>query len=277
MQDLVDGIYVINMDKDTQRLTEFSQVMANSGWSFKRQAAVNGKQLLTRRPETVSTTERALYDEHIRLRHKYVRSLTWLSHGEIGCLLSHVILWEKVATDPTLNRIAIFEDDARTHLDGTTVDRHVTELYQYLSQENIPEPDVLYLGKALDDCLNYEKVVGHVYRSVHPLCLHAYIITKKGAQRLLDMAPYLEAIDIIPIRAIAKGKIDTMVFHPSLFFQDIFGTTSNLRQLKRALNNTTECIVSQQYISESTWTYLVIIIIGLIAVIILFSIYHNRL
>lgn len=278
MNSIVDGVYVINMGKDRDRLLEFDQIMKKFKWEYTRLEAVNGRKLLNPWPDTVCSTERDILVEQMRLKKQYVNNLTWLSKAEIGCLLSHVTLWEKVATDPNLNRIVIFEDDARTHIDGDTVVQHLSEFYQHIRDNNMElqkEPDMLYLGKALDDCLSYTKVIGHVYKSIHPLCLHAYIITKAGAQKMLSMAPFRDAIDIVPIKAIKAGLIDVMVFHPSIFFQDIFGTTSNLRQMKGALNNITECIVAQKYISEDTWLYLIILFIGLAAVIALFLMTHR--
>lgn len=269
----INATYVINMDADSDRLLEFHSMMSNSNWSYIRHPAINGKQLLNSAQDQDP--------KQVQLYNKYIKILTWLSASEIGCLLSHVSLWEKVATTPNLQRILIFEDDARTHTDGNTIKRLIIDFYDYLDQNNISEPDMLYLGKSLDYCMNYEKVWGNIYKSTHPLCLHAYIITKPGAQKLLAMAPYAEAIDMIPIKAIEEKIIDVMTFHPSLYFQDIFGlpiggqvsdlgTNSNLRKLRSAMNNTTECIVPQQHVTGDTWYYVIIISIGLVAALLLF-------
>lgn len=250
---VVDATYVINMEADVERLQVFDSQMAQLQWPYQRFPAVNG---------------RTLTDTGFKAT--YVHKVTWLKPSEVGCLLSHVSLWKKVAEDPTLNRIAIFEDDARTHMEGESVLRMVSDLYTHFQTHKIPEPDMLYLGKSLDDCMQYQKVWNNVYTSTHPQCLHAYIISKRGAQQLLSMAPYFEAIDMVPIKAIEAGKIRVMAFHPSIFFQDVFGTTSNLRSLASAINNTCECRVSQQYIGGDTWYYVIIVIIALIAALILF-------
>lgn len=270
MESIIDDTYVINMDSDTHRLVEFSNMMAQSNWNFTRYPGVNGKHLLSSWKDINDEKTYQTLKSQLLAKKKYVQSVTWLSPSEIGCLLSHVSLWEKVANDETKNRIAIFEDDARTHLDGDTAYKLLSGFYHHLETNNIPEPDMLYLGKALDNCMNYEKVWDNVYTSTHPLCLHAYIITKRGAQKLLAMAPYGLAIDMIPIKAIEKKIINVMAFHPSLYFQDVFNNTSNLRSLKGAINHTTECLVSQQHVTGDTWHYLIVIVLALIAVIILF-------
>ncbi|CAH6419409.1 Glycosyltransferase family 25 (LPS biosynthesis protein) [uncultured virus] len=297
---IVDSSYVINMNADIDRLKEFNDMMGDS-WPFIRHPAINGKVLMSNhdtrdlleiqqdssikspicpsnlQPELVHdknqkvpTSEALLLEKQWALKKKYVRNLTWLNPSEIGCLLSHVTLWEIVANDPDKNRIAIFEDDARSHVDTTTVLCTVSNFYKYLEQSGIPEPDMLYLGKALDDCMSYEKVWNNVYKSRHPLCLHAYIITKTGARKLLSMAPYIVAIDMVPVKAIEQNLITAMAFHPSIYFQDIFNTTSNLRNIRSAINITTECLVTQQHITGDTWHYTAIIIIGIIAALILF-------
>lgn len=273
MESLLDGIYVINMDTDTARLEQFDSMMTTCNWKYSRHAAVNGKKLKKLKFNNVNQNEREQLQYQLNMKNKYVGGLMFLSDGEIGCLLSHVSLWESIANDPTKNRVAIFEDDARTHLDGNTIQQLLTDFYTYLDNNNIPEPDMLYLGKALDDCMSYEKVWGNVYKSKHPLCLHAYIMTKQGAQKLLKTAPYSKAIDVVPIKAIEKGIINVMVFHPSLFFQDIFGNKSNSRKLTEAINITTECLVFQQHITDETWQYLIVIFIGLLATIILFVLF----
>ena len=278
MESILDGTYVINMDSDAGRLVDFNSMMASSNWNYERFPGINGKKVISDGNYSAVNSQTNTIDadrlQTLRaMKNKYVRYVTWLTASEIGCLLSHVSLWEEVANNPNNHRIAIFEDDARTHVDGNTIRQLLSDFYSHLRDNNIPEPDMLYLGKALDDCMNYEKVWGNVYVSKHPLCLHAYIITKSGAQKLLKMAPYSLAIDMIPIKAIKQGIINVMAFHPSIYFQDVFNNMSNLRQLKYAINHTTECMVSQQHVSSDTWYFIFIIAIGLIAIIILFAIY----
>lgn len=269
MEAILDRTYVINMDADISRLQEFNTMMTACNWNYTRFPAVNGKKL---KAMTNYTTEAINSDEDI-MRKKYVATATYLSNSEVGCLLSHALLWEEVANDPNLNRVAIFEDDARSHVDGHTIQQLIIDFYHHITHNDIAEPDILYLGKALDDCMSYKKVWGNVYESIRPICLHAYIITKQAAQRLLAMAPFTIAIDLVPIQAIQEGTITAMVFHPSIYFQDVFGTVSNLRKLAGAINQTTECIIAQQHITNETWQYSYIVIIGLVTAILLFILF----
>lgn len=270
MENIVDFTAVINMDKDTQRLEEFNSMMIASNWNYSRKSAINGRKLLSTCVGLDTPQELRI---ETALMKKYVATDAWMSPSEIGCLLSHVSLWEDLVNDPQKNRIAIFEDDARTHISGNTVLELLTEFYTHLNDNNIEEPDILYLGKALDDCENYKHVWKNVYRSKHPLCLHAYIITKIGARKLLNLAPYKEAIDLIPVRGANKNLVNLMVFHPSIYFQDVLNNGSNQRGLGLSLNITAECLISQQHLAPDTWSYVAILIIGLIVVIILFVVF----
>ena len=247
MDIVVDEIYLVNMDKETKRLQDFDKMMTSVHdttycWKYIRVPGVNGKALAELNSNIcyrdnndglqLINCKSTLYhpEDMPKLKQRYINEINWLTLPETGCLLSHVILWEKVANDDNLQRIAIFEDDARTHTDIITINKLLTELYQHFKDNNIPEPDLLYLGKALDDCMNYTHVYGNVYNSTHPLCLHAYIITKSGARKLLEKIPYNAAIDLIPIYEIQNKRLTAMVFHPSIYFQEVLNTTSSLRQ-----------------------------------------------
>lgn len=291
---LIDETYVINMDKEIGRLIAFDSMMNSDDtspvtlpgalhWKYTRMPAINGRDL----NKGVTTVYRTCEDDIqlfncqstitpeniIVLKEKYLTPNNWLAPGEVGCLLSHVFLWERVANDPALNRIVIFEDDARTHVDLVTIHKLIANLYEYLHNSHIPEPDMLYLGKALDECTRYEQIWKNVYRSYHPLCLHAYIITKDGARKLLRRLPYDVPIDLVPIHAIADKGLDVMTFHPSLYFQDIINNTSSLRELGKALNLMTECLVDEQHISNYGMKFLIALLIAFVAVLILYLIY----
>lgn len=242
--------FVINMDQNTERLEHFDQMMKSLSLPYTRFPAVDGK--------TVAPEE----------KRKYFTSFSWLRKSEVGCGLSHLRLWEKLVKEDK-ECFLIFEDDARTHVSGETL----KQLLQDFDKNVKEKPDILYLGKSLDKCDLYEHVHGKVYKSQHPLCLHAYIITKVGALKLLNLAPYSTAIDLVPVRASEKEIVNLMVFHPSLFFQDILSETSNLRSLRSALNNTSECLVRHQFVPKDDWCLVVPFIVLLVLAVIVSLIY----
>lgn len=262
MNSLVDRIYLINLDKDYERLNVFDQLMNKFGWEYQRFSAIRGKE------HRNNFHTRSLAD-------KYIGGFTYLSHAEVGCMLSHLSLW-KLLQDSEWERILIFEDDANTNLDGSTIENYLRDFYSYLQENEIQEPDMLYLGKALDRCADYTRVWKNVFNSSHPLCLHAYIINRKGVEVLLNRAPFRRAIDVEPIRAIEAGELNVMAFHPSLFYQDVFTWNSNLRS--DTMNLTAECLMAHQYTDEQTMNYIIgaMVILILIILILIVSIFQPK-
>lgn len=240
--------YVINLDKDKDRLQEFDDMMKSLEWKYERFPALKYSK-----------------EEHADIFKKF----SFLKESQKGCTVSHLALWKKLL-ESNHERMMIFEDDARTHLRGETLKQKIDEIYAYLQEKNIPEPDILYLGKALDRCSEYEHVKDFVYISKHPVCLHAYIITKKAVQTFLEMIPYSRAIDIIPIIASDEEKSVLMVFHPSLFFQDRIHTFSNLTGSSHSMSSFCECVIPMMPTSQEDHVFIVWSILIFILLLILF-------
>ena len=92
-------VYVINMADNTTRMAKAAAALNAQGIAFERFDAVVGA--------TVSAAELArVYDPAAnKTRFRYP-----LLPGEIGCYLSHLALWEKIANGPGAGAI-ILEDD----------------------------------------------------------------------------------------------------------------------------------------------------------------------
>ncbi len=221
----VDNIYVINMDKDVERLKLFMNLMKD--WS----------------PIRFSAITKDLDENQSLLKEEFISKITLMSYGEIGCFLSHVSLW-KMLVESDMKRILIFEDDAKTFLPLEKVRVMIDDLYNYFDLNNIEEPDILYLGKSHDECSRYEKIMGDVYRNFKPLGLHAYIITSQGAEKLLSQKRNFSPVDKLIINKKKKLGLEFMTFHPSLFFQDSMTFSSNLRSDPVSYSHYNECKVS---------------------------------
>lgn len=250
MKNIVDKIFLINLDKDVKRLEEFDQYMKKNNFEYERFSAINGR--------NATSEVKDLFDQ-------YISFPTFLTYAEKGCLLSHVTLWQKLVNDPDLNRILIFEDDARTYIPGEEIENLLNDFYNNVKVED--QPDMLYLGKALDQCQKYQKVHNNVYLTQHPLCLHAYIITKKGASTLLKEMPYSKAIDVVPIKAIEAKKIKAMTFHPSLFYQDVINNKSNLANTR--FNLCSECDQNTTS-NQDPYLFLILLIILILLFLLVF-------
>lgn len=261
MEQFFHGTYVINMDKNYQRLIDFDTMMKRLHWNYERVPAINGKEAIEQCKNLVESFIGPSY----------------LSVGEIGCLLSHVTLWKRLWNNTSSShRFAIFEDDARTYISKDLLVEFLQEFYSYIEGHKLKEPDILYLGKCLDKCTDYQRVYKNVYRTKHPLCLHAYVINGYGIKKLLDLLPYNQAIDTVIVNAIKNGIIDAMAFQPSIFFQDVFTCSSNIRSLKQSISSISDCINPYHYMTEDSWKVVTLTITSLVLVIILFTMWLFR-
>lgn len=92
-------VFVINLDRNSDRLTNVERLAAHFGLDFERFSAVNGKLL----PE-------AFIDEVISRRRNFDEKFSLLKPGEIGCALSHLDIYQKII-DNGLELALILEDD----------------------------------------------------------------------------------------------------------------------------------------------------------------------
>jgi GR25 family glycosyltransferase involved in LPS biosynthesis len=93
--------------------------------------------------------------------------------GHQGCMLSHLLIWNKVIKE-NIERIIIFEDDIRFH----------TEWHNYINDyiKNTPVNfDILYLGSEMLQHSSQDVT------TIPVVCFHAYMITLNGAKRLLNL------------------------------------------------------------------------------------------
>ena len=92
-------VFLINLDKSTDRLAVCEQNFARFGIEFERVAAVYGKDLSAQQIERFYDSQRNQAD--------YKKDL---SIGELGCYLSHIACWQKIL-DEDLDYALILEDD----------------------------------------------------------------------------------------------------------------------------------------------------------------------
>lgn len=120
--DLVDAVYLINMDSATDRLAAMARQCAQHGIPFTRVPAVDGRKV---KPKAM----RAMVDPSCR---------TGCTPSMIGCALSHMRVW-KEALRAGHERVLVLEDDAKL------VPDFVPRLAQGL-EDVPPDFDVLLCG-----------------------------------------------------------------------------------------------------------------------------------
>lgn len=163
---------VINLDRSRDRWERVSSLLEAAGVPHERVRAVEGKSL---GPE-----ERA-------------RRSTWgcarfCSPSVLGCALSHVEAWKRIAADPDADAAyAVFEDDAEVPPDLLTK-------WAELAGDVPPDFDLVYLFDSDAYLLPPVGRLPHPRRRVSPrlvdpafpLLSHAYVTTPRGAARALE-------------------------------------------------------------------------------------------
>lgn len=209
--------YVINMDADLPRWRSAHRLLGAFGVEPVRVPAVDGRQLAG-------------------------APLT-MTRGEVGCYLSHVRAWRQIVTDGAPTAI-VFEDDIGSDLSPVRMRDAL-----HLARRHASRFDLIYLGKCLSECGALRRIEGDLHEAHGALCTHAYLVSRRGAARLLGRLgahPPAHPIDL-DLYALARyGSLRTAAFHPSLFYQDVSRHGSRLRAAGDAPANTVECNAPHQ-------------------------------
>jgi GR25 family glycosyltransferase involved in LPS biosynthesis len=164
MNNYVDNVYLINMDKDIDRLKKVTKECDKVNIKFERFPGLK-----------VSDLSQNVLDKYIPEEiQKYG------TNGMIGCGLSHLFIWQD-AIKKNYKNILVLEDDVYFSNDFNK--------YLHNIMEEVPKDyDILYLGykdsicEAPKDCsFNY------IYKPTFPLLTHAMIISNKGLNKLLNL------------------------------------------------------------------------------------------
>lgn len=181
---LVDGIdegYVINLERRKDRLDKFRKAHENIKDKVYVSRAVDGRSL-TLTPEMVQ----CFRDNDF----KWKKSV-------MGCALSHLALWEKLANDTLAKRYLIMEDDVKFQTNWLAT--------WFSMAPHVPQDaDVIYLGGILPpnkpafdfikEPVNpyFAKVAKNTLttpmaRRYFHFCNYSYILTQQGAQKLVRL------------------------------------------------------------------------------------------
>ena len=174
-----------------------------------------------------------------------------VKEGPVACQLGHQRMIKLfLASDAKYG--LFFEDDVITTHDvsAENLKQEMTDRFAELSTAD-PAWDMLYLGRCYDDCRKPQKIVGPsklLVEAKRPLCLHAYVLTKSGAQKVLDsLWPMKNNVDKV-VSELSRGDnkiLKAYVRSPSLFntetkaFASALGTCDVL-----ARRHTRTCVTS---------------------------------
>jgi len=170
---ICDKVYVINLEKEKERLNAFDTQMSKNRINYERFNAVLGAKVLK--------------DERLT---EYCN--TFCTDGMKGCALSHRSIWEDVVKKGYQN-VLICEDDAMI---SDSFDKDFQNSYYHIPKDY----DVLYLGCLFgckdDSLLNkvVTKVNGYEPEDINEkvvevkgtIGLHCYMVSLEGAKKLIS-------------------------------------------------------------------------------------------
>lgn len=168
MTNILNNIWVINLDKSIDRLNTITNNLNELGLKFNRFHAVYGKSLIGN--DIVNNTS-------------FIGRHLLLNYSMVGCSLSHKKLWLQLINDYAESYL-ILEDDAVLNEKSIEI---IQKLDKLQHDNNI---DII----SLHGLLPHNKVIKPEYQvddisignSILPLNLTGYMITKEGAYKLLN-------------------------------------------------------------------------------------------
>jgi glycosyl transferase, family 25 len=206
--------YVINLDKDADRLQFFSENFKRLALEFERISAVNGKNFSEQD-----------YQEFVRLRPRN-NGKGWL-RGQMGCFLSHFSAWELIANGAE-EYCAVFEDDV-----------HISDDLKNLLQDAswIPtSADVIRLETSTNRVrLSTSPFVQKSGRTAYKVMstswnAGAYILSRTAAKKLIELPlAQHQPSDILLFNFSESpivNQLQILQFHPALCTQDKHHTNS---------------------------------------------------
>lgn len=121
--------------------------------------------------------------------------------GQKGCAASHLLVWHKFFEDPEAeDYLFVCEDDMLPH-------SGFKELFPFYWSKTPSDFDIVMVGNQLGD-MDEKTFQRKDYISLTPtFCLHAYIISRKGAERLYNL--YMK----LPSDSESKFVIDIFLIH----------------------------------------------------------------
>jgi len=213
--------YVINLADNTARLAAVTKIMIAQGIAFERVEGVNGWSLDEAEIARTYDDVRNAKDG----RHPLVPA-------EIGCYLSHIAAWQRIADGDAAGGF-IFEDDFDATpqlgqvLDALSADKSddwdMTKLFTLDENVALSAPRPL-----VDDV-----AIGTPYRV--PTCLIGYALTKSAATRLVAQAlPFFRPVDEDQKFVWETGLRVALVLPPPVVLGDQQTVTGTVGRARRA-------------------------------------------
>ena len=236
MEKYVDNVYLINMDKDTERLDNVTKECKKFNINFERFSGVNCLNL-----------SKEELDKYVT---KTCQNIC--PNGLVGCAISHMKIYEDALKNNYKNILVLeddvyFTDDLYEELDKAMLD--LPEDYDILyvgyrglcDKKQVFKLDLLFIIQLfisnINNNNNNNKITNN--KSIHvpkfPLAFHAIIISNKGCRKLLNIIGKISYhIDLMI--ALKINELDIYVTDKQLAYQR-WGKSANSNISSNLINN----------------------------------------
>jgi GR25 family glycosyltransferase involved in LPS biosynthesis len=211
----IDKIFVINLDTRKDRWDNFCKEEPYMASIVERVSAINGKNI------SLSPYIKTLFKNN---------TFGW-KKAVMGCALSHIQIWTKIASSVG-NYFLVLEDDVRFINNWNEYAKYIPDDSELLYIGGVLPPNKIALSSVLEPVNNYwAKIKPNRFFSpsdevpLFHFCTYSYIISKSGAQKLLNKLVESENKMIYPIDHFLKKEsmfLNTYVANPLITkcFQD---------------------------------------------------------
>jgi hypothetical protein len=208
---LFDKIYVINLEKDTERMKRINKIFNYYGIKYERFNAIYGK-------NEINDINELFKKKWNKFEKSLNKNWKFKNYGEYGCLMSHKKIIEN-ALKRKFKRILIFEDDIIP----------IKNLLKYIKNKNKilkKKWKIIYLGSNQSNWGNI-KVKGNKYRALNTYGGFALGIDKSIFKQYLKLIKYPKFPIDLYLRHFQKKYYCPVIF-PQIFIAKL--DTSNLRE-----------------------------------------------
>lgn len=213
MNNKIDSVYCINLDERPDKWKAFIKKVEETRHvaflaKLQRFSAINGAKVNNSEKDVGNSvclewdaTQNAYYSP------KIIPGFRTMTAGELGCALSHITLWRRLATSPRCDTMLVLEDDA-VLVKNKGKSQFISALNAVWKQLPKDHFGLLYLGfssRGERDYVNspvdlvttfQSNVVIQLYKPTYGYHTHAYVVTKEAARVLIDKLPVRGPVDV---------------------------------------------------------------------------------
>lgn len=201
-----NGIIMSLGPRGTAVIRKIQRFPAVNGWEVMSKRRIDDKEEIPCQLEW-DASKNAIYDPHIQSPMQ-----KRLTHGEIGCAMSHVQLWKTFRNDfkdgygsgsGQTRTMLILEDDASFYHHpprNASIGKTFYTVFDSLQRQLPQDWDVLYLGfsdrgmRIMNSFDDNEEVI--VFKPTYGFHTHAYALKHHAAQVYLDNLPVVGPLDV---------------------------------------------------------------------------------